>query len=508
MASDFFIKSGQADQELKWAKIWFGKLMEFLSARKSNRPDEGSSPANPELVFTANEVIAFLRFKRDVGMPAWKRMSIIRGLIVYRRVMLGQPDDDLQPLRIKMEEIIQLERARDEGLDSIEESVGLIDPSESDAIQLYRRALRKDGKKLHTERAYVGKVRAFMADRGLKTLQDFSTITGAHVEAHLTDLAVDGNVANSTQNASFHALLAFFKLVLKRDMGRIEAIRASGGKQVPTVMSAAEVMRVFDGLQGTPLTIAKLLYGCGMRISEAVRLRVKDLDFDNRRIEIHQAKGNKSRIVPMPEMLVDALRRQLTLRRARYDQDVAEGIASAWLPYAVSKKYPNANRELRWQYLFASDRISRDPRTGRRHRHHIHHDTFSVHLRRAVERSEITKLVTSHTFRHCFATHLLWEGTDIRKIQVLLGHSDVKTTMIYTHVNNTGESAIVSPLDRLQESIQTYTISRRHHHDFFRGCLLLIPSHVMSGDRITPSRTRWPSGLRRTVFPASTSIVF
>lgn len=210
----------------------------------------------------------------------------------------------------------------------------------------------------------------------------------------------------------------------------------------------------------------------------------------------------------MTEMLVDVLRRQLTLRRARYNQDVADGIASAWLPYAISRKHPNANREFRWQYLFASDRISRDLRTGRRHRRHIHHDTFSVHLRRAVESSEITKVVTSYTFRHCFATNLLWEGADIRKIQVLLGRSVVKTTMIYTHVNNTGESAIVSPLDRLQESIETYTASLKRRHDFFRRRPLSIPTRIAIAKRVTPSRTRWPSGLRRTGFPSSTSIAF
>ena len=294
-----------------------------------------------------------------------------------------------------------------------------------------------------------------MAERALTCLDDFHSITGADVEAHLTDLAVDGNVAASTQNAAFHALLSFFRLVLKRDMGRIEAIRANKGKQIPTVLSADEVIKVLDQLHGLHAVIAKLLYGCGLRISEAIRLRVKDIDFDNKLIEIHQSKGGKSRLVLLPDQLVEPLHRFVNSRQALHSHDLAEGTASVWLPHALSRKYPTAHQEFHWQYLFASDRLSRDPRSGRLHRHHIHEDTFPRHLRRAVEAAEINKLVTSHTFRHCFATHLLWSGSDIRVIQELLGHKDVKTTMIYTHVMNRSGLAVTSPLDRMLELVES-----------------------------------------------------
>ncbi|WP_244952285.1 integron integrase [Roseimaritima ulvae] len=357
--------------------------------------------------------------------------------------------DDLQPLRTKMLDIIQIERARDGGYDTIEEAVGKINPNEPDVIQAFRRALRKDGLKLPTERAYVGKLKTFMYDRGLTCLADFDRISATDVEAHLTDLAVDGNVAATTQNGAFYALLKFFELVLKREMGRIEAIRANKGKQIPTVLSPPEVEAVLDGLTGVHLVIAQLLYGCGMRISEALRLRLKDIDFANRLIEIHQSKGGKSRIVPMPEELVEPLHRWVNSRSALHEHDLAAGRASVWLPHALSKKYPSAHRELRWQYLFASSRLARDPRTGNLHRHHLHSETFPRHLRRAVEATGILKHVTSHTFRHCFATHLLHNGTDIRKIQKLLGHSDVKTTEIYTHVPDPKRLEVVSPLDRL-----------------------------------------------------------
>ena len=438
MSRELFVRAAQAEQQLKWAKIWFGKLAAFHSQDR-----------NADWPFTADDVIAYLRSRRDAGLPAWKRLKIIEGLRVYQKVVRQQCDQFLVPLQQKMLEIVALENARGRGYDNIEEAVGKIDPREIDAVQAFRRALRKDGKRLRTERAYVGKLKAFMTARGLTCLADFDNIGGDDVEAHLTDLAVDGNVAASTQNAAFHGLLSFFTLVLNRDMGRIEAIRANKGKQIPTVMSSEEVARVLDGLDGIHLTIAKLLYGCGLRISEAIRLRVKDIDLDNRRIEIHQSKGGKSRVVPMPEEIVDELRRLMDSRRALHEHDLADGTASVWLPHALGRKYPNAHRELRWQYLFASGRFSRDPRTGRGHRHHLHEDTFPVHLRRAVQRAELTKHVTSHTFRHCYATHLLWQGTDIRRIQTLLGHSDVKTTMIYTHVDNKLAPVVVSPLDRL-----------------------------------------------------------
>lgn len=502
MASHLYIKAGHADQELKWAKVWFRQLVVFLDQRReeslasrdagdlsdavgraeprqsaasladasqgkmsqvelpqvemSGGERRGQAQGHPQArgdrQFTADDVIAYLRSKRDAGVPAWKRMKVIRGLMVYRQLVMQQPFDDLLPLKSKMEEIILLERARDQGMATIDEAVGKIDPREPEAIQAFRRALRKDGKKLHTERSYVGKLRTFMKARALNSLADFDRIGGADVEAHLTDLAVDGNVAASTQNAAFHALLSFFTLVLKRDMGRIEAIRANPGKQIPTVMSEDEVLSVLKRLNGVHSAIARLLYGCGLRISEAIRLRVKDLDFANRRIEIHQSKGGKSRVVPMPESLAETLQRYMATRRALYDHDVAAGTVSVWLPYALARKYPNARTEFRWQYLFASERLSRDPRTGEFHRHHLHHDTFPIHLRKAVEAAELTKHVTSHTFRHCFATHLMWEGVDLRQIQVLLGHSDIKTTMIYTHVDNRVGPVVRSPLDRLKEA--------------------------------------------------------
>lgn len=433
-----FVRPDRQENERKWAHIWFKQLAVF-----HKRQPESSWK------FSVDEVIALSQYKRDNGMPAWKRKAMVDGLMAYRRLVQKLPNEDLRPIAAKLEEIAGWERAKSEGIDDIEEIAGRINSKEADVIQQLRRKLRLQGKKYSTERAYVGKVRAFMSARGLKTLSDFAGIGGRDVESHLTDLAVDGNVAPSTQNQAFHALLFLFEHVLKRDFGRIQAIRASKGKQIPTVLSQREIESVFSGLRGVHLTIAKLLYGCGLRISEALRLRVKDIDFDNMLIEVHQSKGGKSRIVPLPKDLVDPLRRALASRRVLHDHDVEDGVVSVWLPYALAKKYPSAAAEWRWQFVFASDRLSRDPRSGSIHRHHLHRDTFPRHLRNAVEKAETDKAVTSHTFRHSFATHLLHGGTDIRTIQELLGHSDVATTMIYTHVVNRDDIKVVSPLDRM-----------------------------------------------------------
>lgn len=433
-----FTKSASAEQQLKWAWIWFAKLSAFHRR-----------PAEKQIPFTSDEVIAFLRSYRDAGTPAWKRMKIIEGLLIFRRQIQQREVDDLIPLQRKMVEIIQIERARDQGYETIDDVVGKIDPRECDAVQAFRRALRMDGMKLGTERAYVANLKAFMKEANLVGLADFGDVGDRHVESHLSNLAVDGNVAASTQNRAFHALLKFFKLVLKRDMGRIEAIRANKGTFVPTVLASEEVGEVFAGLGGVHLVIAHLLYGCGMRISEVLNLRMKDIDFANKQIEIRNSKFSKSRLVPMPDRLIGPLKRWAASREVLHRHDLADGVASVWLPHALDRKYPNAHRELRWQFLFASDRLSRNPRTRRLHRHHLHPDTFAKHLRRAVHAAKQIKHVTSHTFRHCFATHLLWQGTNLREIQGLLGHSDVKTTEIYTHVRNPNESTTISPLDRL-----------------------------------------------------------
>lgn len=230
-----FERQSRLERELKWAKIWFGRLAEFC--QKANQP---------MWEFTADDVIAFSRQKRDLGWPAHKRRMVVIGLMNYSERVQHRSPDDLKPIQRKLGEIAQQERARKDGYDQIEDLVGKIDPNEADVIQAFRRRLRCSGKAVATEKAYVGKVRAFMRSLGLKSNADFARVSGRDVESHLTDLAVDGNVAASTQNQAFYALLFLFEHVLKRDIGQIKAIRASKGKQIPTVMSTAETAEVLS----------------------------------------------------------------------------------------------------------------------------------------------------------------------------------------------------------------------------------------------------------------------
>lgn len=435
-----------------WAQIWFHALVRF---HEVSEPEKWS--------FDRQDVIDFLRSKLSNGMPAWKRLKIVEGLILYGQMHPRASRQRLEPLRVKLQELATDERLR-EGEIPIEDIVGRIDPREPDVLQSLRRQLRLEGKAYRTEKAYVGKVRAFMAARGLKKLEDFAEVGDRDIEHHLTDLAVEREVAPSTQNQAFFALLFLFEHVLKRDVGDIAATRSTRDPALPSVMSEAEVTTVLENLTGVYRLIAQLLYGCGMRISEVLRLRVKDIDFDRGLIEVHKSKGDKSRRVPLPAAVADRLREEIRARTLVHEQDTVRGEASVWLPHALDRKYPGAHRELKWQFLFTSQKFSRDPRSGRRHRHHLHADTFATHLRRAVRQAEVHKHVTSHTFRHSFATHLLQRGTDIRTIQELLGHADLKTTMIYTHVLNRADIQVVSPLDRLEARDTGGTTDQAHDH--------------------------------------------
>ena len=316
----------------------------------------------------------------------------------------------------------------------IDDVVGKIDASAPEIIQPLQRNMRRNGLKFRTEKAYVKQVRRFIGGRGVSSLADFARVTPRDVENFLTDMAVDGNVASRTQNQAFYAMKFLFEQVLKRDLGEINAARSTKQARLPSVMSKPEVRSVLAELAGIYQLIGELLYGCGMRISECLRLRMKDIDFDQGLIEVHRSKGDKSRFVPLPKKVVSKLKGVMLQRERLHQLDLECGEASVWLPHALSKKYPNAHRQLKWQFVFASDRFSRDPRTGDLRRHHLLADTFAKHLRRAVEAVGIDRYVTSHTFPHSFATHLLRDGTDIREIQELLCHADLNTTMIYTHV--------------------------------------------------------------------------
>lgn len=270
----------------------------------------------------------------------------------------------------------------------------------------------------------------------------------AEIEAFLTHLAKDENVSSSTQNQALNALLFLYRNVLQLDLPvPLHALRAKRSEHLPTVLSKDEVARVLSGMQGLHQLMVKLLYGCGLRLMECFHLRVKDIDFEQSQIIVREGKGEKDRATMLPASLIQPLKNQITFVKNQHERDLAQGYGSVELPFALSQKYPNVDKELGWQYIFPSDRLSTDPRSGIVRRHHLDPSGLQRAVRTAVKLAKIDKPINPHTFRHCFATHLLEAGYDIRTVQELLGHKHVKTTMIYTHVLNRGPKAVRSSLD-------------------------------------------------------------
>ena len=300
---------------------------------------------------------------------------------------------------------------------------------------------------LRTEQAYCGWIKRFVLFHGKRHP---SALGPAEVEAFLTALAVRDRVAASTQNQAKSALLFLYREVLGVELPWLDGVeRAKAPARLPVVLTREEVGRVLARLDGVHAVIGALLYGTGMRIMEAMRLRVKDVEFARREILVRDGKGNKDRMTMLPSRLVVPLRQQVAHALELHRGDLADGFGAVWLPFALDRKYPGAAREWAWQYVFPAELRSRDPRDGVERRHHLGDQAFQRAMKNAVRGAGIAKLATPHTLRHSFATHLLESGYDIRTVQELLGHQDVSTTMVYTHVLNRGGRGVVSPIDRL-----------------------------------------------------------
>jgi integron integrase len=308
-----------------------------------------------------------------------------------------------------------------------------------------RDALRVRHYAYRTEESYVYWIRRYILFHDKRHPKDMAE---AEVEAFLTHLAVEEDVAASTQNQALSALLFLYRYVLQQPLTEsIDAVRARPSKYLPTVLTTSEVQRLLQCLEGTHQLVAKLLYGSGMRVKEVLRLRVKDLDFAQSQILIRDAKGNQDRVTVLPQSIAELLQAHLVQVKQTYYDDLALGYGAVYLPYALARKYPQAEREWIWQYVFPAKQRSVDPRSGETRRHHLDDGTLQRSLKQAVKQAQIDKKVSCHTLRHSFATHLLQNGYDIRTVQELLGHKDVKTTMIYTHVLNRGGRGVRSPLD-------------------------------------------------------------
>jgi integron integrase len=302
---------------------------------------------------------------------------------------------------------------------------------------------------LRTEECYVQWIKRFIWFNGTRHPRDMGS---AELELFLTDLAVKGHVSASTQNQALNAIVFLYRDVLDLQLGGVEAVRARRPKRLPVVLAAEEVAAVLahvEGAEGMFALMARLLYGCGLRLMECCRLRVKDIDLTRNQIMVRQGKGAKDRVVMLPKSVRGDLQGQLDRRRVLHERDMARGVARVELPDALERKYPKAAQELGWQFVFASRQMSECPRTGRRGRHHVHEGSLQRAIGLAGEKARLVKRIHSHTFRHSFATHLVERGIDLRTIQVLLGHESLETTMIYTHVARKGPAGVTSPLDLL-----------------------------------------------------------
>jgi len=301
-----------------------------------------------------------------------------------------------------------------------------------------------------TEKAYRGWIRRFILFHGRRHPAEMGA---AEVTAFLTALAKEGGVSASTQNQALAALLFLYRHVLEQELPWLDGlVRAKRPRRLPLVLTRGEVAAVLDRMRGAPHLMALLLYGGGLRVLECARLRVQDLDFERRTIRVRAAKGDRDRSTVLPAAAVEPLRAQLACARAQHDADRAAGAGWVELPEALARKYPAAGREGPWRWVFPATRIYRDPQTGQRRRHHLHESALQRAMKQAVREAGIAKRASCHTLRHSFATHLLEDGYDIRTIQELLGHRDVATTMIYTHVLQRGGLGVRSPADSIGPS--------------------------------------------------------
>lgn len=312
-------------------------------------------------------------------------------------------------------------------------------------LQRVREEIRRRHYSIRTEEAYLHWIKRYILFHKKRHPDDMDE---KEITSFLTHLAMDCNVSSSTQRLALNSVVFLYKQVLKRELDdRINAVRPNKSRKLPVVLTQEETVRLLDAMMGNNQLMAKLLYGCGMRLMECVRLRVKDVDFEYGQIIIRDGKGGKDRRTMLPDSVRGQLKEHLSRVKMIHEKDLEEGYGSVYLPNALEKKYPNAPKEWKWQYVFPSKSLSKDPRSGKTRRHHVDESNLQKGVKKAASMAKIVKKVTCHTLRHSFATHLLEEGYDIRNIQELLGHENVSTTMIYKHVLNKGGRGVKSPLD-------------------------------------------------------------
>jgi len=396
-------------------------------------------------------VVAFSRMLARSKTRAWKRRQAVRAIALYAELVLNRKPKFFAAMISTLGRIAGRERivGREETSPDEKELIGLIDPNEPQWLQDTRAELRLQHKKLNTEHAYVKNIKQFLA---FHNTNDPNRLNESHIRKFLTHKAVEVNAAPNTQNQIKSSLIFLFERVLGRDLEYLDFVPADKARRLPVVLSRRELAMIRPEFTGAKQLMFTLMYGSGLRHSECFRLRVKDICFDNGTISVRAPKGDQDRITVLPESAREGLHAQISRVTRSHSADCKAGYGQVYLPYALKRKYPNADRELVWQWIFPSRQRSIDPRSGRRGRHHVTEAFFRDTFAKVIKRCEITKDAIPHSLRHSFATHLLEDGADIRTVQELLGHKDVRTTMIYLHVMNRPGLSVISPADSISQT--------------------------------------------------------
>lgn len=434
------IAEGVPEQSLRWYVV---RIERYLAAHEGSEPSNHSAQQVSQYVVSAG---------RHPGLRGWQFGQIVHALqILFTRVLrLGWANDfDWTYWIASARELERRHATIAKHNHPIQAPRSTSDSGTPAEITLEERLiaeLRRRNYSIRTEHAYAAWARRYL---GFHDGRDPAALGPEDVAAYLNHLALNLEVAPSTQNQALNALVFLHEQILGRELGTIAGlIAAKKPRKLPAVLTRSEVRQLLAGITEAPFGLmAGLMYGTGMRLMECIRLRVMDVDFGYSQIVIRDGKGSKDRVVPLPRKYSASLHEQIERALALHREDLAEGFGEVFMPDALARKYPNASRESAWQYVFPSGKLSADPRSNKIRRHHLHETTLQKAIRRAAAACAIRKRITSHTLRHSFATHLLESGYDIRTVQELLGHADVSTTMIYTHVLNRGGRAVVSPAD-------------------------------------------------------------
>ncbi len=446
MCVETFLKELAVSNYSKNDKDWFPK---WIRRYESHLRTVGKLDNEKQLPVRYDDVVLFCRTLLRNGARAWQRLQAVRCVEAYRNLILKTHEPPLFEIRKTLNRLNEKERYEESRNFTTSSSVeiGPIDENEPEIIQELRRELRLQYKKLHTERSYVNCVKQFFA---FCQTDDVDKLSEPDIRKYLTHKAVDCRAAPNTQNLHKSALIFLFHKLLGRNLEFLDFVPANKAKILPVVLSREEIQKLLPEFLDIKRIMFLLMYGSGLRHNECRRLRIKDVCFDQGTIVVRSPKGDQDRITMLPEIVRTDLAKQIERTKHLHANDIRAGFGEVYLPYALEQKYPNENKKVGWQWVFPARQLSEDPRSGRKRRHHVSQAYFAEAFKRAIADADIEKNAVPHSLRHSFATHLLEDGSDIRTVQELLGHKDVRTTMIYLHVMNKPGLAVTSPVDNLE----------------------------------------------------------